>query len=142
MKRIVPVLLLSLLLLPLAEAGRKTSSHSGSSRSPRARAIKTPKRAKLPKAKAPKPAKAPKIRQSPASCASCARDSEGRIARSSKATRTFQKSKPCPSTGKTSGACPGYVIDHVVPLKRGGADSPSNMQWQTVTAAKAKDRVE
>jgi len=35
-----------------------------------------------------------------------------------------------------------YVIDHVVPLRRGGADSPGNMQWQTTAAAKAKDRVE
>jgi hypothetical protein len=34
------------------------------------------------------------------------------------------------------------VIDHVVPLKRGGADSLGNMQWQTTAAAKAKDRVE
>jgi hypothetical protein len=54
----------------------------------------------------------------------------------------FQKSHPCPATGKTSGACKGYVIDHVVPLKRGGADAPSNMQWQTTAAAKAKDRIE
>jgi len=34
------------------------------------------------------------------------------------------------------------VIDHVVALKRGGADAPSNMQWQTVQAAKAKDKIE
>jgi len=27
---------------------------------------------------------------------------------------------------------------HVQPLKRGGADSPSNMQWQTIEAAKIK----
>jgi len=37
---------------------------------------------------------------------------------------------------------PGYVVDHKVPLKRGGSDTPSNMQWQTKEAAKAKDKVE
>lgn len=37
---------------------------------------------------------------------------------------------------------PGYVIDHVKPLKRGGADAPWNMQWQTIREAKAKDRWE
>jgi len=51
------------------------------------------------------------------------------------------KSHPCPATGKTTGACKGYVIDHVVPLKRGGADAPANMQWQTTAAAKAKDKM-
>jgi hypothetical protein len=34
------------------------------------------------------------------------------------------------------------VIDHVQALKHGGADAPSNMQWQTVAAAKAKDKIE
>jgi hypothetical protein len=29
-----------------------------------------------------------------------------------------------------------------VPLKRGGADDPSNMQWQGTAEAKAKDRIE
>jgi hypothetical protein len=41
-----------------------------------------------------------------------------------------------------AGACPGYVVDHIIPLKRGGADEPANMQWQTVAEAKAKDRIE
>lgn len=62
--------------------------------------------------------------------------------RSASAKRAFERTHPCPSTGRTSGTCPGYVIDHVIPLKRGGADSPANMQWQTIAAAKAKDRIE
>jgi hypothetical protein len=33
-------------------------------------------------------------------------------------------------------------MDHVVPLKRGGADKPENMQWQTRAEAKAKDGIE
>ena len=37
---------------------------------------------------------------------------------------------------------PGYVIDHIKPLACGGADNTSNMQWQTVAAAKMKDRTE
>lgn len=71
-----------------------------------------------------------------------ARDSHGRIARSPQARKEFKKSHPCPSTGRSSGACPGYMIDHVVPLKRGGPDRPSNMQWQTKEAAKEKDKTE
>lgn len=58
------------------------------------------------------------------------RDSSGKFARSPQAKHHFQKSSPCPSTGKSSGSCLGYVIDHVTPLKRGGADTPSSMQWQ------------
>jgi hypothetical protein len=34
------------------------------------------------------------------------------------------------------------VIDHVNPLACGGADAPSNMQWETAAEAKAKDRTE
>ena len=70
------------------------------------------------------------------------RDARGRIKRSAGAKHAFQKSHPCPSTGKVSGACPGYVIDHVTPLKRGGADNAGNMQWQTTEAAKLKDKTE
>jgi len=55
------------------------------------------------------------------------RDSSGKIQRSSAARAEFQRAHPCPSTGRSSGACPGYVVDHVTPLKRGGADKPSTI---------------
>ena len=66
----------------------------------------------------------------------------GHHPRSRAARDAFQRYHPCPATGRPSGACPGYVVDHIVPLKRGGADAPANMQWQTKAEAKAKDRRE
>lgn len=62
--------------------------------------------------------------------------------RSQKAKSMFKHSHPCPSTGKTKGSCPGFVIDHVKPLACGGIDDASNMQWQTKADAKAKDKWE
>lgn len=67
---------------------------------------------------------------------------EAKIPRSSSAKAEFKRLQPCPSTDRPRGACPGYVIDHVVPLCAGGPDEPANMQWQTVEAAKVKDRAE
>lgn len=65
-----------------------------------------------------------------------------RTHRSPSARHQFEHTHPCPSTGKRYGACPGYVIDHVVALACGGPDRPSNMQWQTIAAGKAKDKWE
>lgn len=62
--------------------------------------------------------------------------------RSTAAKHEFQRETPCPSTGARRGGCPGYVIDHVAPICAGGLDHPSNMQWQTIRDAKAKDREE
>jgi len=62
--------------------------------------------------------------------------------RSQSAKIEFKKQQPCPATGATKGPCKGYVIDHVKPLACGGEDKPSNMQWQTVSEAKAKDKWE
>jgi len=70
------------------------------------------------------------------------RDADGRIKRSQTAKNHFKQWHPCPANGRRSGSCPGYVIDHIVPLACGGADEPGNMQWQTVAAGKAKDQWE
>jgi hypothetical protein len=64
------------------------------------------------------------------------RDANGKIKRSELAKREFMQ-----MTGFPNGR-PGYVVDHIVPLKRGGCDCPSNMQWQTIQEAKAKDKWE
>ena len=70
------------------------------------------------------------------------RGAHGKIKRDPEQRARFMRSHPCPSTGKTHGACRGYVVDHVQALKHGGRDDPSNMQWQSVQAAKAKDKWE
>lgn len=62
--------------------------------------------------------------------------------RSARAKQEFRRRFPCPSTGKHSGACPGWVIDHIVSLRHCGRDSASNMAWQTGKDAKRKDRWE
>jgi hypothetical protein len=70
------------------------------------------------------------------------RNPNGRIERSTAAKDEFRRLDPCPSTKQARGPCPGYVIDHRIPLDCGGADAPSNMQWQTDEAAKTKDKIE
>ncbi len=64
------------------------------------------------------------------------------VRRSRAVTAEFQRWHPCPSTGKRYGACPGWIKDHRIPLCKGGPDAAWNLEWQTVAAAKAKDRVE
>jgi hypothetical protein len=107
-------------------------------------AAPAPRSAQRPRATAASPrALAPRATKTPSSNAPkskvtspAPRSSNGRIIRSQSARQSFMRSSGYPN-GR-----PGYVIDHVVPLACGGADAPSNMQWQTLEAAKAKDRVE
>ena len=68
--------------------------------------------------------------------------SKPKTKRSLKAKHDFKHLHPCPATGRSTGSCPGYIIDHIKPLCAGGADAPSNMQWQTLAASKAKDKLE
>jgi hypothetical protein len=64
------------------------------------------------------------------------RTHSNRAAHSQAAKRTFEL-----QTGYPNGR-PGYVVDHIKPLACGGVDAPSNMQWQTIAAAKAKHKAE
>jgi hypothetical protein len=107
MKKLLAAFALVLLLVPLAPARAKSSAHTRST--PKARVAKPKSRSIGSHSRSTK-------------CTSCARASNGRIKRSKVAADSFRRSHPRPSTGKASSACPGYAIDHVVPLKRGGAD--------------------
>lgn len=65
---------------------------------------------------------------------------EAKSVRDPEVRRAFMKLHPCPSTGKTKGACPGWQVDHVIALVCGGRDSVDNLQWLSVEAHKAKTR--
>lgn len=67
---------------------------------------------------------------------------DARQKRSYKQRQIFAYTHACPSTHLAKLPCPGYIIDHVNPLCKGGPDLASNMQWQTIAEAKAKDKWE
>ncbi len=58
--------------------------------------------------------------------------------------RAFRKTHPCPATGQVDGPCPGWVVDHGLPLCALGAvaDDVRNMHWQMAEDAKWKDSLE
>jgi hypothetical protein len=58
------------------------------------------------------------------------------VSRTSRAKSEFQRLKPCPSTGKASGTCPGYSIAYRKSLKSGGANTAGNMEWKATQVAK------
>lgn len=60
------------------------------------------------------------------------RESDGDIARSATVLRAYRRLHPCPATGLSEGACPGWQINHVIPLASGGCDSVVNLQWVPV----------
>lgn len=57
------------------------------------------------------------------------RDADGSISRRADVLAAFKRHHPCPSTGKTSGPCPGWAINHTIPLACGGCDSVTNLSW-------------
>lgn len=68
------------------------------------------------------------------------RASDGRILRRTDVLLAYRKLYPCPSTGKTTGACPGWNIDHTIPLVCGGCDAVSNLTWLPVEIKRCGER--
>jgi hypothetical protein len=62
--------------------------------------------------------------------------SDARPHRSLAAVAEFRQHSPCPATGRPAGACPGYVVDYVVPPCAEGDNSPDNLQWLTLAQAR------
>jgi hypothetical protein len=62
--------------------------------------------------------------------------------RSSAVRTEFIKANPCPATGKSRGACPGWQVDHRIALVCGGPDTVENLQWLTVAEHREKTRAE
>ena len=68
-------------------------------------------------------------------CATCARDSHGRIQRSSSEREKFLKSQGLTHTP------PGHQVDHIKPLSKGGADKTWNMQLIPKNSPKEKNEL-
>lgn len=61
------------------------------------------------------------------------RNAEGAIVRRADVLAAFQRIHPCPSTGLTTGACPGWQKNHDRPLACGGVDAVSNLSWYPIS---------
>ena len=75
------------------------------------------------------------------------RDVDGKTLRSTEVIATFKAKYACPASKKHYGACPGWAIDHVIPLACGGVDAIYNMQWlpdqiKSASGIYSKDRFE
>lgn len=80
-------------------------------------------------------------------CGPPERLANGNIKRRSDVLTAFKRAHPCPVNGQTSGSCPGWQIDHIIPLVCWGCDAVSNLQWLPVEIKSAagslpKDRWE
>ena len=62
-------------------------------------------------------------------CGEPKRNADGSIKRSTAVINAYRRLYPCPATGLKTGACPGWAIDHIIPIASGGCDAVVNMAW-------------
>lgn len=79
----------------------------------------------------------------PRFCGPPARDASGQIIRSSAVLRDFKKLHPCPLDvlglrPEPLPSCPGWILDHPLPLACGGCDVVGNLQWLPEAMWRAK----
>lgn len=67
---------------------------------------------------------------------------QAQIHRSAAEVLAFKRQNPCPATGLRRGACPGWEVDHTVPLCAGGMDKRENMVWLTTEDHAFKTRID
>lgn len=75
------------------------------------------------------------------------RNANGATQRSPQVLAAFRELYHCPATKSATGPCPGWAIDHVIPLACGGADAVYNLQWlpneiKSASGRVSKDRFE
>ena len=137
LKRLCFPLFAAILLLPLGLTAQKSRSSSrqstARSSSSKSSSSKTESRSRKSSSSSPKKSRVSSV---PKKSTAAQRNIDGKIKRSASARYQFLKQTGYPKGRK------GYLVDHIIPLECGGADVPSNMQWQTVQAAKMKDRTE
>lgn len=69
----------------------------------------------------------------PRYCGEPARYADGTIKRSQAVLNRFVAVFPCPATLEATTSCPGWQINHIIPLASGGGcDAPLNLMWAPV----------
>ena len=86
----------------------------------------------LPSAYAPRPSVSNHVYGAPIPSPLVARGPAA--ARAARARAHFRRTHLCPSTHRSTGACPGYVLDH--------ADSAGNLRWKRAEVARQKSRLD
>jgi hypothetical protein len=79
--------------------------------------------------------------------ASVERNADGSIKRSRTVLKDFVQIHPCPANNLPDVSCPGWAIDHVIPLASCGVDEIINLQWlpdaiKSCAGTECKDRWE